>query len=168
MRNRRDVSIAANPILIGAATLLVTVVGVFLAYNANNGLPFVPTYDVKVLVPDAAELVKGNDVRVGGKRIGTVAAIKPVKTASGRFASGALREPAECPGIRVAIHGVVNTYGVKEGARKIGLPHDVIEFLPAHVVAAVTENDQSLLRQPGVLEMVQARVNRVVKGSLPS
>jgi len=73
---RRDASIAANPILIGAATLLVTVVGVFLAYNANNGLPFVPTYDVKVLVPDAAELVKGNDVRVGGKRIGAITAIK--------------------------------------------------------------------------------------------
>jgi len=84
---RRDASIAANPILIGAATLLVTVVGVFLAYNANNGLPFVPTYDVKVLVPDAAELVKGNDVRVGGKRIGAITAIKPVKTASGRFVS---------------------------------------------------------------------------------
>jgi ABC-type transporter Mla subunit MlaD len=87
MRNRRDASIAANPILIGAATLLVTIVGVFLAYNANNGLPFVPTYNVKVLVPDAAELVKGNDVRVGGKRVGTVAQIKAVKTASGRFAS---------------------------------------------------------------------------------
>jgi len=84
---RRDASIAANPILIGAATLLVTVVGVFLAYNANNGLPFVPTYDVKVLVPDAAELVKGNDVRVGGKRIGAITAIKPIKTASGRFVS---------------------------------------------------------------------------------
>ena len=77
---RRDASIAANPILIGAATLLVTVVGVFLAYNANNGLPFVPTYDVKVLVPDAAELVRGNDVRVGGKRIGAITAIKPIKT----------------------------------------------------------------------------------------
>ena len=87
MRNRPDASIVANPILIGAATLLVTIVGVFLAYNANNGLPFVPTYDVKVLVPDAAELVKGNDVRVGGKRVGAVTQIKPVKTASGTFVS---------------------------------------------------------------------------------
>ena len=30
--------------LIGAATTLVVIVAVFLAYNANNGLPFVPTY----------------------------------------------------------------------------------------------------------------------------
>ena len=42
--NRRRASIAANPMLIGAATMLVVIVAVFLAYNANNGLPFVPTY----------------------------------------------------------------------------------------------------------------------------
>jgi hypothetical protein len=41
--SRRN-SIAANPVLIGAATTLVVIVAVFLAYNANNGLPFVPTY----------------------------------------------------------------------------------------------------------------------------
>ena len=42
--NRRSTSVAANPVLIGAATVLVVIVAVFLAYNANNGLPFVPTY----------------------------------------------------------------------------------------------------------------------------
>ena len=46
MRKRTGSSIAANPVLIGAATTLVVIVGVFLAYNANNGLPFVPTYDL--------------------------------------------------------------------------------------------------------------------------
>lgn len=75
--NRRGTSIAANPVLIGAATTLVVIVAVFLAYNANSGLPFVPTYDIKVQVPNAAGLVKGNDVRVGGTRVGTVAAITP-------------------------------------------------------------------------------------------
>ena len=43
MRRRGSASIAANPVLIGAATMLVVLVAVFLAYNANNGLPFVPT-----------------------------------------------------------------------------------------------------------------------------
>ena len=38
-------SAAANPVLIGAVTVLVTTVAVFLAYNANQGLPFVPTTD---------------------------------------------------------------------------------------------------------------------------
>ena len=69
--------------LIGAVTVLVTVVAVFLAYNANNGLPFVPTYNVKVEVPNAAQLVKGNDVRIGGERVGSVSDIQPVHHANG-------------------------------------------------------------------------------------
>ena len=35
-------NIAGNPVLIGAATVLVILVAVFLSYNANQGLPFVP------------------------------------------------------------------------------------------------------------------------------
>ena len=69
---RGSASIAANPVLIGAATTLVIIVAVFLAYNANSGLPFVPTYEVKTQVPNAAQLVKGNDVRIGGTRVGAV------------------------------------------------------------------------------------------------
>ena len=42
-QSRRKSSIAANPVLIGAVTTLVLVVLVFLAYNANSGLPFVRT-----------------------------------------------------------------------------------------------------------------------------
>ena len=70
-------SIAANPVLIGAVTVLVVIVAVYLAYNANSGLPFVPTYDLKVEVPNAAGLVNGNEVRVGGTRVGTVSCIEP-------------------------------------------------------------------------------------------
>jgi virulence factor Mce-like protein len=76
-------SIAANPVLIGAATTLVTIVAVFLAYNANNGLPFVPTYELKADVPNAANLVKGNDVRIGGSRVGVVSAITPRRHRNG-------------------------------------------------------------------------------------
>src|SRR5690349_3047523 len=75
---RRNASIAANPVLIGAATTLVVIVAVFLAYNANNGLPFVPTYSLKVNVPSAAQLVRGNEVRVGGARVGVIDSIKPI------------------------------------------------------------------------------------------
>ena len=41
-------SIAGNPVLIGAATVLVILVAMFLSYNANAGLPFVPTYQLKM------------------------------------------------------------------------------------------------------------------------
>lgn len=65
-------SIAANPVLIGAATTLVVIVAVFLAYNANSGLPFVPTYDLSIQVPNAANLTEGNEVRIGGTRVGVI------------------------------------------------------------------------------------------------
>jgi len=77
MRRRGSASIAANPVLIGAVTTLVVLVAVFLAYNANSGLPFVPTYEVKAQVPNAAGLVVGNDVRIGGTRVGAVTDIAP-------------------------------------------------------------------------------------------
>src|SRR3712207_9399730 len=65
MRVTRSTS---NPIITGAATVLIVVLGVFLAYNANSGLPLVATYDVAIEVPDAARLVAGNEVRIGGRR----------------------------------------------------------------------------------------------------
>ncbi len=80
---RRRSSIAANPVLIGAVTVLVVVVLVFLAYNAGKGLPFVPSYDVKVEVPNAASLVNGNEVRVGGTRVGVITLIEPVTQPDG-------------------------------------------------------------------------------------
>ncbi len=72
MRPRQPTTLAGSPILIGAVTVLITVVAVILAYNANQGLPFVPTYHVKAEVPDASGLVEGNEVRIGGKRVGVV------------------------------------------------------------------------------------------------
>jgi virulence factor Mce-like protein len=64
--------VAGNPVLIGAAPILVVLVAVFLAYNANQGLPFVPTYQLRAEVPSAANLVVGNDVQIGGSRVGFV------------------------------------------------------------------------------------------------
>jgi virulence factor Mce-like protein len=69
-------SLMGSPILVGAVTVLVTLVAVFLAYNANEGLPFVPTYDVNAVVPNAAGLVRDNEVRIGGKRVGLVRTIE--------------------------------------------------------------------------------------------
>src|SRR4051812_45070606 len=75
MRTRSGASLAASPVLVGAVTVLVTIVAVFLSYNANTGLPFVPTYDLKANLPNADNLVRGNDVRIGGARVGAVSAI---------------------------------------------------------------------------------------------
>jgi virulence factor Mce-like protein len=67
-----------SPVLVGAITLLVAIVAVFLSYNANSGLPFVPTYDLKAEFENSANLVIGNDVRIGGQRVGAVSEIKPI------------------------------------------------------------------------------------------
>ena len=75
MSRRPAASIVASPVLVGAVTVLVAIVAVFLAYNANQGLPFVPTYSLKAEMPSAAALVRGNEVRIGGSRVGTVESI---------------------------------------------------------------------------------------------
>lgn len=80
---RNTGSIAANPILIGAATTLITVVAVFLAYNANSGLPFVPSYTLEAQMRNASGLIEGNEVRMGGARIGVVSEIKPLVRGNG-------------------------------------------------------------------------------------
>ena len=84
---RGQASIVANPVLVGAVTTLVTVVAVFLAYNANNGLPFVPTRQINVDVGSGSNLVKGNEVREGGYRIGVVTKITPVTLKDGQTIS---------------------------------------------------------------------------------
>jgi ABC-type transporter Mla subunit MlaD len=82
MRNRNG-GIALSPVLVGAVTVLVIIVAVFLAYNANNGLPFVSTYDLKARVPNADALVKANEVRIGGARVGVVKSVVPVQLKNG-------------------------------------------------------------------------------------
>src|SRR5207302_5443096 len=79
MRSSRKAALEIfnNPILIGAVTILVLAVAVYLSYIAENGLPFVPTYNVKADVVNAAELVKNADVRIGGARVGQVLTITP-------------------------------------------------------------------------------------------
>jgi virulence factor Mce-like protein len=73
----RQSSLFATPALIGAVTVLIVIVAVVLAYNANKGLPFVPTYNLTAELPGGANLVAGNDVRVGGFRVGLVEKLRP-------------------------------------------------------------------------------------------
>ena len=70
---------AASPVLIGAVTLLVAIVAVFISYSANTGLPFVPTYQLRAELPNGAKLVAGNEVRAGGFRVGIVKEITSVR-----------------------------------------------------------------------------------------
>jgi ABC-type transporter Mla subunit MlaD len=90
---RRGVSntITASPTMVGAVTTLIVIVAVFLAYNANAGLPFVPVYRVSVEIPDAARLTNNNEIRIGGHRVGVVESIDAVR-------SDGSAQPAEAGG----------------------------------------------------------------------
>jgi virulence factor Mce-like protein len=75
----------ADPVLIGAVTVLAVLIGVFLAWTATTGLPFVPSRQLKVELADGAQLRAGNDVREGGYYIGLISNIKPVRFANGEL-----------------------------------------------------------------------------------
>jgi virulence factor Mce-like protein len=81
---RREQGVLSNPVLIGALTVLVVIVAVLLAYNANNGLPFVPTYTLHVQVRNANELTHGAEVRMGGTLVGRVNTVDATRDPAGR------------------------------------------------------------------------------------
>jgi virulence factor Mce-like protein len=83
MTGRRTQDPFRNPILVGALTILVTIVAVYLAYNANNGLPFVSTYNINVEVPDASGLIASDAVLIGGSRVGYISDITAAPVSSG-------------------------------------------------------------------------------------
>lgn len=82
-RGRPMGAIASSPTMVGAITVLIAIVAVFLAYNANTGLPFVPTYRISAQVPNANTLVPSNEVRIGGVRVGLVETVTPVQHEDG-------------------------------------------------------------------------------------
>jgi len=83
MRGGLGARLAASPVMVGAVTALIAILAVFLAYNANSGLPFVPTYKLSATVPDANTLLPGNEVRIGGVRVGVVEDVEPEQDEDG-------------------------------------------------------------------------------------
>jgi virulence factor Mce-like protein len=84
---RGGYGLTASPTMIGALTVMVTILAVFLAYNANSGLPFVPTYRISAEVPNADLLVPTNEVRIGGVRVGAIEAIEPEQDEDGNVSA---------------------------------------------------------------------------------
>lgn len=84
MNRRRRSRISASPVLVGAITIVIAVVAVFFSYNANKGLPFVPTYQINADLPSAASLVAGNEVRIAGVRVGIVDSVTAKQLPDGR------------------------------------------------------------------------------------
>ena len=90
-RRGREKSFLQSPVLIGALTVLVVIVAVALAYKANTGLPFTPTYNLHIQMRDASELQTGDDVNEGGALVGLVSGI--TRDSQPRRQAGRRREP---------------------------------------------------------------------------
>ena len=84
MLRRRGSSPFSNPVLIGALAVLVMVVGVVLAFQANNGLPYVPRYTLHIESPNAEELVHGAEIHMGGALVGMVDRVAAARDRQGR------------------------------------------------------------------------------------
>ncbi len=130
--SRRRGSLAGSPLLIGAVTTLIALVAVFISYNALQGLPFTPTYDIRVQLPTASNLLRGNEVRLDGARIGVVEKLAPQQSpTTGRLTAIAylkLQKSVEpLPADTRAIVQSVSSVGLKymrleRGTSRRGIP----------------------------------------------
>jgi ABC-type transporter Mla subunit MlaD len=127
MRRTPLQALASSPTMVGAITTLIVIVAVFLAYNANNGLPFVPTYRVNVDIPNAARLIRNNEVRIGGNRVGVVESISAISREDAGGSAGA-DTPIEGPAEE----------GAEEGDSGAVLDTDTSVDPPGDVVARLT------------------------------
>ena len=84
MLRRRGNSPFSSPVLIGAMAVLVMVVGVVLAFQANNGLPYVPRYTLYIQARNAEELVHGAEIHMGGTLIGSVTKVTAARDHAGQ------------------------------------------------------------------------------------
>lgn len=61
--------------MIGAVTIVVVGLFVYISYTANGGLPFTASYDVSARVADAQRLIRTDEVRIAGVRVGQVSSV---------------------------------------------------------------------------------------------
>ena len=71
MRLRRS-SHSTPPALLGGIAVLLSIVAIYIVYNADSGLPYVPRYEVRVVLSDAEHFGKTGDVRMAGWLVGRV------------------------------------------------------------------------------------------------
>ena len=166
MRGRGTSSIVSNPVLVGAVTLLVTLVAVFLAYNANNGLPFVPTTTLKVQLADGANLVKGNEIRSGGYRVGVIQEMEPAELRDG--STGALltlkldKKLGDIPQDTTAVVRARSALGLKYLDLKTGRSDEMLQdgdLLPADQTEVPVDLDR-------VFEMFDAETREGARKTL--
>jgi len=73
-KQRRRLVEAIKPIA-GIITIALLAAFVYVSYNSNHGLPFASTYSINADVPNADRLIKTDEVRIDGLRVGQVSSV---------------------------------------------------------------------------------------------
>ena len=60
---------------IGLVAIVALIIFVYVSYTANNGLPFAPAYTIRADVGNADLLIKTDEVRIAGIRVGQVSGV---------------------------------------------------------------------------------------------
>ena len=61
--------------VIGLVTIVALGLFVYVSYTANGGLPFTASYDLRARVADAERLIRTDEVRIAGVRVGQVSSV---------------------------------------------------------------------------------------------
>ncbi|HWF55881.1 MAG TPA: MlaD family protein [Solirubrobacteraceae bacterium] len=69
---------------LGLVAIVAVIAFVYVSYTANSGLPFSATYNLSARLPDAERLIKTDEVRIGGVRVGQVSSVTARLGSGGR------------------------------------------------------------------------------------
>jgi virulence factor Mce-like protein len=156
-----------DPLLVGAIVILWIGIAVYLSSTAQNGLPYLSTYQVTAEVPDADHLITNADVRIGGDRVGQVKAIHAVALQNGQtYARVTL---ALSPSVKVPVDSTVEVQpasilGAKYLALTPGSSHRLVPdggTLPLSRARVAVELSD-------VIDMFDQRTNTAIQSSLMS
>jgi phospholipid/cholesterol/gamma-HCH transport system substrate-binding protein len=74
-RRRRHANDRRLHAVLGITAILVLAACVYISYTANSGLPWSASYEVNADVPNADRLIKTDEVRIAGVRVGQVSSV---------------------------------------------------------------------------------------------
>ncbi|MDX8153289.1 MlaD family protein [Patulibacter brassicae] len=62
----------------GVAAIAALLLALYVSWNASTGVPLQPSYELSVDLADAQRLVRANDVRIAGQRVGLVTEVEAI------------------------------------------------------------------------------------------
>lgn len=171
-RKRRSIDPARLFPIVGVAAIAILAVAVYISYTANLGIPGQRFYQVWVNVPDANRLVKSNEVRIAGYRVGFVAKVEGVpqpanSTTSRPYARALLKLQSDQPKLPVDTVSSVRPASVL-GATYLSLePGRSRQTIKDGGTLALSQG-KSTVQLTDLLDLFDPRTAKALQGSVTS